>query len=75
MLRVAKRLRVITALPVETFDLLKVRSKPPAFYDFEEYDRLVAAAGAIDDRILAMTLLAGDAGSAPARSSPSCRPT
>jgi integrase len=65
MLRVAKRLRVITALPVESFDLLKVRSKPPVFYDFEEYGRLVAAAGAIDDRILAMVLLAGDAGLRP----------
>jgi integrase len=65
MLRVAKRLRVITALPVESFELLKVRSKPPVFYDFEEYGRLVAAAGALDDRILAMVLLAGDAGLRP----------
>jgi integrase len=42
-----------------------VRSKPPVFYDFEEYARLVAAARAIDDRILAMVLLAGDAGLRP----------
>ncbi len=65
MLRVAKRLRVITALPVETFELLKVRSKPPEFYDFEEYDRLVKAAAELDDRILAMVLVAGDAGLRP----------
>ena len=65
MLRVAKRLRVITALPVETFELLKVRSKPPEFYDFEEYDRLVRAAAELDDRILAMVLVAGDAGLRP----------
>jgi integrase len=65
MLRVAKRLRLITALPVETFELLKVRSKPPVFYDFDEYARLVAAAGAVSDRVLAMVLLAGDAGLRP----------
>ena len=65
MLRVAKRLRVITALPAETFELLKVRSKPPTFYDVEEYERLVSAATALDDRILAMVLLAGDAGLRP----------
>lgn len=65
MLRVAKRLRVITALPVETFELLEVRSKPPTFYDFEEYERLVSAATALDDRILAVVLLAGDAGLRP----------
>ena len=65
MLRVAKRLRVITALPAETFELLKVRSKPPTFHDVEEYERLVSAATALDDRILAVVLLAGDAGLRP----------
>ena len=69
MLRVAKRLRVITGLPVESFELLRVRSKPPVFYDFEEYDRLVAAAGALGDRVLAMVLLAGDAGLRPGEES------
>jgi integrase len=65
MLRVAKRLRVIPGLPVDSFELLKVRSKAPVFYDFEEYGRLVAAAGEVDDRILSMVLLAGDAGLRP----------
>jgi hypothetical protein len=32
---------------------------PPVFYDFDEYDRLVTATTALDDRILAMVLLAG----------------
>ncbi len=42
MLRVAKRLKVITTLPVENFDLLKVPEVAvPPFYTFEEYAALV----------------------------------
>jgi integrase len=62
MLRVAKRLKVIDALPVESFELLKVTPSTVAFYTFEEYAALVAAAQRLDARILAAVLLGGDAG-------------
>lgn len=62
LLRVAKRLKVIDALPVETFELLRVSQSAVPFYTFEEYATLVAAAGRLDARILAAVLLGGDAG-------------
>lgn len=62
LLRVAKRLKVIDALPVESFELLKVAQSTVSFYTFEEYAALVAAAQRLDARIVAAVLLGGDAG-------------
>lgn len=62
LLRVAKRLGVIRALPVEFFELLKVPPPAVAFYTFEEYVALVAVAERLDPRTLAAVLLGGDAG-------------
>ncbi len=42
--------------------LVKVPDTVPKFYDFEQYDRLLVAARAVDPRIYAMVLLGGDAG-------------
>ncbi len=41
---------------------LKGASKAPGFYDFEPYERLVAAAAALDARTHLVVLLGGDAG-------------
>jgi integrase len=62
LLRVAKRLGVIRAVSVEFFELLKVPPPAVAFYTFEEYLALVAAAEQLDPRTLAAVLLGGDAG-------------
>lgn len=63
LLRVAVRLKVISAMPVENFDLLRVpESAVPPFYTFEEYAALVAAAERLDRRLLTAVLLGGDAG-------------
>jgi integrase len=63
LLRVASRLKVIPAMPVQNFDLLKVpETAVPPFYTFEEYAALVEAAGRIDPRLLAVVRLGGDAG-------------
>jgi len=62
LLRVAKRLGVIDAVPVESFELLKAPQPAVPFYTFEEYAALVAAAARLDGRILAAVLLGGDAG-------------
>ena len=62
LLRVAKRLKVIDALPVESFELLKVAPSTVSSYTFEEYAALLAAAQRLDARILAAVLLGGDAG-------------
>jgi integrase len=63
LLRVAKRLKIISAAPVENFDLLKTgKSALPNFFTFAEYDALVAAAERLDRRILVAVLLGGDAG-------------
>ncbi len=62
LLRVAKRLGLIRAVPVEFFELLKVPPPAVAFYTFEEYVALVAAAERLDPRTLAAVLLGGDAG-------------
>ncbi len=62
LLRVAKRLKVIGAVPLESFELLKVPPPAVAFYTFEEYAALVSAAERHDPRTLAAVLLGGDAG-------------
>ncbi len=62
LLRVAKRLGIIDAVPVESFELLKAPPATVPFYTFEEYAALVAAAKRLDQRILAAVLLGGDAG-------------
>ncbi len=62
LLRVAKRLGVIDAVPVESFELLKAPQPVALFYTFEEYASLVAAAARLDRRTLVAVLLGGDAG-------------
>ena len=63
MVRTAKKLKVIDAMPVETFELFKIdNSKPPPFYTDEELGRLVEAAMKLDLRIGTVVLLGGDAG-------------
>ncbi len=63
LLRVAKEQEVIDRLPIEKFGLVKISESPlPKFYQFEEYDFLLEAAGKLDPRILAAVLLGGDAG-------------
>ena len=63
LLRVAVRLKVISAMPVEHFDLLKgPEVAVPPFYTFEEYATLLAAAERLDPRILVAVLLGGNAG-------------
>ncbi len=63
MLRVAKRLKVITTMPVENFDLLKVPEVAVLpFCTFEEYAALVPAAERLDPRVVVAVLLGGDAG-------------
>ena len=52
---------VIGHLPC-TVRLLKVSKGAVSFYDFAEYDRLVAAAQAIDHRTYVLVLLSGEAG-------------
>lgn len=60
-LKVAVAWGVIDVMPC-TIKLLKVQSKPPPFYDFDEYGWVMEAAREIDPRSYAMVLLAGDAG-------------
>lgn len=62
LLRVAKRLGVIEAVPIETVELLNAPLAAVPFYTFEEYAALVAAARRLAPRILAAVLLGGDAG-------------
>jgi integrase len=62
LLRVAKRLGVIDAMPIESVELLKAPQAAVPFYTFEEYAALVAAATRLDRRILTAVLLGGDAG-------------
>jgi len=61
ILNVAVEWKVISELPVK---IKKIRESEPklVFYDFDEYARLVAAARAIDPRVLLVVLLGGDAG-------------
>jgi integrase len=62
LFKVAKRLKVIDALPVESFELLRVAPSAVAFYSFEEYAALLAAGERLDPRTVAAVLLGGDAG-------------
>jgi integrase len=62
LLRVAKRLGVIDAVPVESVELLKAPQPAVPFYTEEEYAALVASAARLDRRALAPVLLGGDAG-------------
>lgn len=62
LLRVAKRLGVIEAMPIESVGLLKAPQPAVPFYTEEEYAALVAAAARLDRRILAAVFLGGDAG-------------
>jgi len=60
LLRTAKRWGEVEE--VATVELLRVEKRAMKFYDFATYDKLVAGAASIDDRCLALVLLAGDAG-------------
>jgi integrase len=51
----------ISAMPCKIVRLKKSGTVPP-FYDFEPYERLVAAARELDHRIYLIVLLGGDAG-------------
>jgi integrase len=62
MLKVAVRWSVIERMPAR-IELLRVPPvSDPAFYDYEQYDRLVRGAEQHDPRTLAAILLGGDAG-------------
>ena len=61
VLRVAVRWKVLTVMPC-AFDFYKVQHLVAPFYEFEDYERLVEAAGKIDVRTLVAILLGGDAG-------------
>lgn len=61
ILNAAVKLKVIPELPTE-IEKLRVPERKMPFYDFAEYERLVAAAREIDPRVLVVTLLGGDAG-------------
>lgn len=60
MFRRAVEWQVIESFP--RFKLIKTMKPAITFYDFSEYARLVEAARALDPRIEALMLLAGDAG-------------
>ncbi len=62
LLRVAKRLGVIDAVPIESVELLKAPQPAVPFYTEEEYAALVAAAVRLDPRTLAAVRLGGEAG-------------
>lgn len=62
LLRVAKRLGVIGAMPVESVELLKAPLAAVPFYTEEEYAALVAAAARVDPRVVAAVRLGGEAG-------------
>jgi integrase len=61
MLKIAIEWGVIDTMPAR-IKLLKISPSKYAFYDYEVYDKLVAAAAKLDWRIQALVLLAGDAG-------------
>jgi len=62
LLKLAVRRKVIAVLPC-TVELLKHSpSGEAAFHDFEEFERLVEAAGRIDSRTRLIALLGGEAG-------------
>lgn len=61
MLRKAAEWDVITDVPCK-IKLLKVQKEEMQFYDFDDYERLVEAAGHVDTRLQLAILLGGDAG-------------
>jgi integrase len=61
VLRVAVKWKVLTVMPC-AIDFYKVQNLLAQFYEFEDYERLVEAAGKIDIRTLVAILLGGDAG-------------
>jgi integrase len=64
MLSVAVQWGVLERMPAK-IRLLKVTRKDAAFYDFDEYDRLVEAAAKIHLKVHLQVLLGGDAGLRP----------
>jgi hypothetical protein len=66
LLKKAVEWEVIDRMPC-TIRLLKTTPGSIDFYDFEEYERLVAAAAALDPRAHLLILLGGDAGLRSAR--------
>jgi integrase len=61
VLHVAVKWKVLPVMPC-AIDFYKVQHLVPQFYEFEEYARLVEAAGKVDTRTLVAILLGGDAG-------------
>ena len=61
VLRVAVKWKIIAQMPC-AIDFYKVNNLVPEFYEFEDYQRLVEAAGKINTRTLVAILLGGDAG-------------
>jgi integrase len=61
VLRVAVKWKLISTMPC-AIEFYKVSNLVPEFYEFEDYQRLVQAAGKIDTRTLVAVLLGGDAG-------------
>lgn len=61
MLNTALEWGVIKALPVR-LRKLKALTTPYPFYDFDEYEKIVAAAADLDDRRRAVVVLGGEAG-------------
>ena len=61
MLRKAAEWDVIDDVPCK-IQLLKVQKEEMRFHDFDDYDRLVAAAEHVDTRLLVAILLGGEAG-------------
>ena len=61
LLKTALTWGVIERMPC-TIRQMKVTHMDMAFYDFADYERLVAAAAKIDWQVLALVLLGGDAG-------------
>lgn len=61
MLKKAVEWSVVAEMPC-AIKLLPVSKKSTAFYDFDEYERIVAAARIIDQRTYLVALLGGEAG-------------
>jgi integrase len=61
LLKVAVRWKVLDTMPC-TIELVKVSDARPDFYEFEDYARLVEAAGKLGTSELLVVLLGGDAG-------------
>jgi integrase len=61
LLKVAIKWKELAAMPC-AIELFKVSNTVRAFYEFDDYRRLVEAAARIDTRTLVLVLLGGDAG-------------